>query len=156
MRQLQSWWCCFLRRAWVTWQGTLQAQIAWCQCQSKPALSHFHQMSISLSLLLLALFILEGIIFLPAQLSWTICPSPYPQTFPSLPHLVPASLKPVPALQSTAGVVCHCTAVMMLLGLPQSFLARIWLISFSRKHVGPGNSFWQLVSCLQSVHLCHG
>lgn len=82
--------------------------------------------------------------------------SPYPQTFPSLPPSVPASLKPVPALQSTAGEVCPCTAVMMLLGLPQSFLARIWLISFSGKHGGPGNRFWQLVSCLLSVHLCHG
>lgn len=41
-----------------------------------------------------------------------------------------------------------------LLGLPCCFWAGIWLI-FLKKHGRPGNSFWQLVSCLWSVHLCH-
>lgn len=41
-----------------------------------------------------------------------------------------------------------------LLGLPHCFWAGIWLI-FLEKHGRPGNSFWQLVSCLWSVHLCH-
>lgn len=79
-----------------------------------------------------------------------------PPRFPSVPLSVPASPKAVPALQSAAGVVCHCTAIHNAAGASPELLSQDLTNLLLRKAQGPGNSFWQLVSCLQSVHLCHG
>lgn len=69
---------------------------------------------------------------------------------------VTASLNPAPALWSTAGVARHGTAVC------NAAAASLLLLSWDLTNLllgeahRPGNSFWQLVSCLQSVHQCHG
>lgn len=83
------------------------------------------------------------------------CPSPSPKrcSYPSslpLPASIQQALRTSPAELYLAGLWLQ---LAMLLGPPHCFWARIWLI-FLGKHSRPGNSFWQLVPCLWSVHLC--
>lgn len=135
--------------------------VMWVPAQSSFALSCSRQLFLKLYISLWFLPSLLAILFLSL---WRVSFSPQ-HSSPGLPalHAHPWSAPtPVhcgshwPALWSTAGVAHCCTIISHTAGVPYCFLARIWLISFLEKQGGPGNSFWQLVSCLQSVHLCHG
>lgn len=152
----------------MTWQGTFQALFPWrqCQAQTRFALSCSHRLF--LKMYISFLFPLPLLAILPLSL-WRVSFSSQHNSpgFPAL-HSHPQSAA-IPAHggshyqpQPSASPPEHCCGgssshglFATLLGLPRCFLVRIWLISFLGKHGEPRNSFWQLVVCLQSVHLSH-